>query len=273
MWYLPVNVHLKHLFSSARDAKLMIMIWHAAPDGHKKDGKLQHHADARQWKTIDLKHHEFSNDRRNVRFVISADGMNPFGEMMNPHSTWLVIISLFSIPSWLCQNRKYLMLTILVFGLKQVGIDIDVFLEPLMEDMHKLWEEGVRVWDAYREESFTLYAIIVVTINDNLAHLTLNGRIKGRTRCFGCVDQTTLVYLTFPCQSVYIKHRWFLIKHHKYCAMKQQFDGELDKELHPTHCSGKFVFEMVRNIRVVFGKGVKEKMKERGKCLKAGCGI
>jgi hypothetical protein len=43
--------------------------------------------------------------------------------------------------------------------------------------------------------------------------------------------------------------------------------------LHPTHCSGKFVFEMVRNIRVVFGKGVKEKMKERGKCLKAGCGI
>jgi hypothetical protein len=36
-------------------------------------------------------------------------------------------------------------------------------------------EEGVHVWDAYQQESFTLYAIIFVTINDNLAHLTLIG--------------------------------------------------------------------------------------------------
>jgi hypothetical protein len=38
IWYLPVIDRLKRLFSSARDAKLMI--WHAAPDGRKKDGKL-----------------------------------------------------------------------------------------------------------------------------------------------------------------------------------------------------------------------------------------
>jgi hypothetical protein len=30
---------------------------------------------------------------------------------------------------------------------KQAGIDIDVFLESLMEDMAKLWNEGVRMWD------------------------------------------------------------------------------------------------------------------------------
>jgi hypothetical protein len=37
------------------------------------------------------------------------------------------------------------MLTILVSGPKQIGIDIDVFLEPLLKDMQKLWEEGVCV--------------------------------------------------------------------------------------------------------------------------------
>jgi hypothetical protein len=31
----------------------------------------------------------------------------------------------------------------LIQGLKQAGTDIDVFLEPLMEDMAKLWNEGV----------------------------------------------------------------------------------------------------------------------------------
>jgi hypothetical protein len=69
----------------------------------------------------------------------------------------------------------YLMLTILVSGMKQVGIDINVFLELLMEHMQKLWEEDVRVWDAYRQESFTLYAISFVIINDNPARLTLTG--------------------------------------------------------------------------------------------------
>jgi hypothetical protein len=35
-------------------------------------------------------------------------------------------------------QKKYLMLSIFIQGLKQAGIDIDVFLEPLIEDMAKL---------------------------------------------------------------------------------------------------------------------------------------
>jgi hypothetical protein len=49
MWYLLVIDHLKHMFSSVRDAKLTI--WHAATntDGaRKKDGKLWHPADSQQ---------------------------------------------------------------------------------------------------------------------------------------------------------------------------------------------------------------------------------
>jgi hypothetical protein len=41
------------------------------------------------------------------------------------------------------------MLFILIQGSKQADINIDVFLEPLMEDMIKLWNEGVRMWDRY----------------------------------------------------------------------------------------------------------------------------
>jgi hypothetical protein len=37
------------------------------------------------------------------------------------------------------------MLSILIQSLKQAGIDIDVFLEPLMKDIVKLWNEGVRM--------------------------------------------------------------------------------------------------------------------------------
>jgi hypothetical protein len=35
------------------------------------------------------------------------------------------------------------LLTILIFGPTQPGVHLDVFLEPLMEDMKILWEIGV----------------------------------------------------------------------------------------------------------------------------------
>jgi hypothetical protein len=106
MWYLPVIDRLKCLFSSTRDAKPMN--WHVAPDGHKKDEKLRHPADARQWKSFDLNHPELSNDPRNVIFALRTDRMNPFGEMTNPHSTWPVILSLYNIASWLCTRENIL---------------------------------------------------------------------------------------------------------------------------------------------------------------------
>jgi hypothetical protein len=71
----------------------------------------------------------------NIRFSVSTDGMNPSGEMRNPHSTCPVIICIYNLPPWLCHQRKYLLLTTLVSGPKQAGIDIDVFLEPSLEDM------------------------------------------------------------------------------------------------------------------------------------------
>jgi hypothetical protein len=65
--------------------------------------------------------------------------MNPFNERTKDHSTWPVILTMYNIPTWLCQKRKYLLLTILISGPKQADIDIDVFLEPLMQEMERLW--------------------------------------------------------------------------------------------------------------------------------------
>jgi hypothetical protein len=46
-------------------------------------------------------------------------------------------------------QKKYLILSILIQCSKQAGTDIDVFLEPLIEDMAKLWNEGMHMWDQY----------------------------------------------------------------------------------------------------------------------------
>jgi len=66
-------------------------------DERKDDGKLRHPADAKQWKDFDKKYPEFADDPWNVRFALSIDGMNPFGERSSTHSTWPVILTIYNL--------------------------------------------------------------------------------------------------------------------------------------------------------------------------------
>jgi hypothetical protein len=145
MWYLPVIDHLRAIFGNPEDAKLMSS--HASDDSKKGNGKLRHPSDGKQWKDFNDTFLEFGEEARNVRFVLSTDGMNPFGDLSSSHNTWPVILTIYNLPPSICQKRRYLLLTMLIFGPKQPGNDIDVFLEPLMEDMKVLWEEGVKIID------------------------------------------------------------------------------------------------------------------------------
>jgi putative N-acetylmannosamine-6-phosphate epimerase len=73
------------------------------------------------------------------------------------------------------------MLTMLISRPKQPGNDIDVFLEPFMEDIKKLWEEGVKMMDASLNKEFTLKTIIFITITNYPGPFHYQGRSKGRS--------------------------------------------------------------------------------------------
>ncbi|XP_052152529.1 uncharacterized protein LOC127770763 [Oryza glaberrima] len=258
MWYLPVKDRFKWLFSNRDDAELLR--WHQ--EGRKNDGKIRHLADARQWKNIDALHLEFAKDLRNVRFALSTDGMNPFGDL-STHNTWPVLLTMYNLPTWICFRRKYILLSILIQGPRQPGINIDVFLEPLMEDIQELWDEGLRMWDEYRREHFTLHAIIFVTINDLPANFSLSGQFKGKFRCLICIDKTSYKYLTSSTKSVYMRHRRFLPQRHRWHAKARLFDNIVENDLAPETRTGVSVFELTKNIKVVFGKPKKKPIKRK----------
>jgi hypothetical protein len=56
---------------------------------------------------------------------------------------------MYNIPTWLCQKRKYLLLSILIYGPKHPGIDINIFLKPLMQEMERLWRHGEPMYDVF----------------------------------------------------------------------------------------------------------------------------
>jgi hypothetical protein len=193
--------------------------------------------------------------------------MNPFAERSSKHNTWSVILTIYNLPPWLCHKQKYLLLTILISRPTQPGVDMDVFLGPLMEDMKKLWEEGVAMWDEFCKESFTLKAMIFVTINDYRTLFSLSGQFKGKVGCVVCLDETSHVYLTASNKLVYMRHRHFLPRGHKYRLkrMNKYFDNR--DESKSTALSGtsvgKRVFLTVSKVTFVFGKKIKDGKKRK----------
>jgi hypothetical protein len=85
---LPIIPHLKRLFRNKEHAKLLQ--WHK--EDHKVDDMLRHPADGSQRRAIDREFPKFADDTRNLRFALSMDGMNPFGEQSNSHSIWHVTL-------------------------------------------------------------------------------------------------------------------------------------------------------------------------------------
>lgn len=74
--------------------------WHE--ESIQDEGKLLHPADGMQWKRFDEIYPMFAKDPRNVRFALSTDGMNPFGERNSTHSTCPVILTIYNLSMWLC---------------------------------------------------------------------------------------------------------------------------------------------------------------------------
>ncbi|XP_004301411.1 PREDICTED: uncharacterized protein LOC101302366 [Fragaria vesca subsp. vesca] len=174
--YFPIIPRIKRMFLSASNSELLT--WHSTH--HSQDGMMRHPVDSIQWCTVDQKWPSFASEPRNLRFGLATDGFNPYKNLSSTHSIWPVILVIYNLSPNVCMSSENLMLSLLIPGPKQPGNDIDVYLEPLIDDLKELWTNGVEMYDAYNRATFYLKAILLWTINDfptygNLAGLTTKG--------------------------------------------------------------------------------------------------
>jgi hypothetical protein len=152
-------------------------------------------------------------------------------------------------------EKRYLMMSMMISGPKQPGNDIDVYLAPLIEDLLKLWNEGVEVYDSFQKEHFTLRAMIFCMVNDYPALGNLSGyKIKGNKACVVCREDTHTIRLPFYKKNVYMGHRRHLGPTHKYRDYTDEFDGKMEKEKAKQPLLARKVYEAVKDINVNFGK-------------------
>src|SRR6266542_713451 len=143
---------------------------------------------------------------------------------------------------------------LLIEGRKQPSNDIDMYLKPLIEELLMMWNDGVEVWDEDKRETFTLRAMLFVTIQDLPALGSLSGQaVKGFNGCVQCMDDTSGVWLKNCKKVVYIGTCRFLRLDHPFRRNKKSFNGKIETRLPPVFRDGKQVFAMVKDVKIVFG--------------------
>ena len=73
---------------------------------------------------------------------------------------------------------------------------IDVFLQPLIDELRTLWDEGVAKYDIHANQTFKMRAALMWTVNDFSAYGMLFGwSTHGALSCPVCQDQLQGCYL------------------------------------------------------------------------------
>ncbi|XP_045791196.1 uncharacterized protein LOC123885901 [Trifolium pratense] len=145
----------------------------------------------------------------------------------------------------------------MISGPRQPGNDIDVYLNPLIDDLRVLWEQGVDVFDAYSGEQFNMRVMLFCTINDFPAYDNLFGySVKGHLACPICAKDTDFKQLKKGKKIVYLGHQRFLNCYHPYCRFRKAFNDHPENGVAPEPLTGERVYELQRDINVVFGKDV-----------------
>lgn len=119
--------------------------------------------DSQQWKMIDRLYPDFAAVPTYIHHGLVRDGIIRFKNNSMKHSAWVLLIKIYNLPPWLLTKKVFISLDVLIPGPKSpTSENIDVFLQPLVHDLLKLWAgiPAINMSSADGERRFTLRACL-----------------------------------------------------------------------------------------------------------------
>ena len=237
--HFPLIPQLQRMYGSKKLSKLNL--WHHF---HKsEDGNMRHTADCPQWSFVhtdlepDAGNGMFGQDPRDMHLGLALDGMNPYSEKRSTESLTPVIVFNYNLPPWMVTKKYFVLLCLLIpTKLRLTGSNFDVFLQPLVDELQKLWSrEGVLTRDAraYMGMSiFKLRAVLMWTLHDFPAYGLISGlTTRGFKACPVCGPHTISRYSKVLRKNVYCNfHRRYLREDHYFRGAVAAFDNEANDD-------------------------------------------
>ncbi|KAI0494048.1 hypothetical protein KFK09_024179 [Dendrobium nobile] len=176
LFYLPIIPRLQRLYASMSSAGHMR--WHK--EKIAKSDVLSHPSDAEAWKHFDRVHPSFAAEPCNIRLRLCTDGFTPYSQTATPYSCWPVILTPYNLPPEMCMTTPFMFLTLIIPGPHNPKAKIDIYLQPLIDDLKLLWEEGVLTYDISIKQNFLLRAAWLWTIGDEKSKKAHDDFLRAR---------------------------------------------------------------------------------------------
>ncbi|KAL3691577.1 hypothetical protein R1sor_005228 [Riccia sorocarpa] len=158
---------------------------------------------------------EFGRDPPHLRFGLASDGVSPYGVKSSSHSTRPVVLTNYNVPPWLASKKGFLLLSLIIPGPKKVK-NIDIYLEPLVEELHQLWTGVDDVYDGRterigRDRWFTLKGVLLWTMHDCPGVAQVSGfQTSGYAACPTCGPALPVARSSHMSKQVYMSYSTYL---------------------------------------------------------------
>ncbi|XP_010666303.1 uncharacterized protein LOC104883469 [Beta vulgaris subsp. vulgaris] len=242
--YFPITPRLQRLYATNNIAKEMT--WHHT--NPRARGTMAHPSDGDAWKHFNDTYPDFASEPRNVRLGLCTDGFTPYGKFGGNYSCWPVILTPYNLPPSMCMKKPFMFLSLIVPGPKNPKGNIDVYMQPLVEELKQLWEYGASTYDISKKQNFNLRAALMWTISDFPAYGMLSGwATAGKKACPYCMDKSKAFWLQnggkvtwFDC------HCQYLPQNHPFRKNKKAFRKNMvEKDDPPPNLCGEDVWKCV----------------------------
>ncbi|KAL0406319.1 UNVERIFIED_CONTAM: hypothetical protein Slati_3945800 [Sesamum latifolium] len=108
-----------------------------------------------------LTYHDFEAEPRNVRLSLWTDGFAPIGQYGRTYSCLPVILTPYNLPSGMYMSSEYMFLTMVIPDPSNPKYLIDVYLEPLIEELQNLSHAAILIHDNAKNKTFTMHAALM----------------------------------------------------------------------------------------------------------------
>lgn len=209
-----------------------------------------HPSDGEAWKHFDRTYPLFAAEPRNIRLGLCSDGFTPHSVSAAPYSCWPVFVTPYNLPPEMCMTSPYIFLNCVIPGPRNPKVLIDVYLQPLIDELKQLRVQGVETFDVSLKQNFNLRAALMWTINDFPAYGMLSGWMTaGKLACPYCMENTKSFTLKHGRKNSWFDcHRQFLPMDHEFRSMKNAFrKNSVEQGYPPPILTGEQVWERVQN--------------------------
>jgi hypothetical protein len=163
--YLPFILRIQWLYMFEKTTKQMT--WHKNGTRYNPE-KMIHPYDGEAWTHFDGIHHEKALEAHNVHVALATDGFNPYGLMATPYTCWPIFIIPLNLTPGVVFRRQNIFLSLIISGHPENKMG--VFMEPLIDDLVRAWEEGVWTYDRATKRNFRMHVWYHYSLYDFLAY-------------------------------------------------------------------------------------------------------